>query len=282
MSAEQNPDQSLPRIFDFDPSTPIRVEITDDGEAVVSAWDLARAVGHKRPEAAYDRVSDAYKVTTFSNRSGPPRVFLREAGVYEFLLGVRLRPSSPHYQRVLDFRRWVFEEVLPSIRKTGRYEAPHAKPAAEPTDTPTLAYHHVAREFRAARAIAGMLGLDGNQLTISALRAMKRRYNADLSAEFGLQLPSPGNERILTATQIGAEIGLGDRAGAKVNVMLMHAGLQRKGEGGIPWVMTEAGKPYGVLVDVEKEHGKRASVQHLQWRESVIPMIHRPGQALTA
>lgn len=41
---------------------------------------------------------------------------LTEANVYQFLLKGHAPQSEP-------FRKWVFEEVLPTIRKTGKYDA---------------------------------------------------------------------------------------------------------------------------------------------------------------
>lgn len=43
-------------------------------------------------------------------------IMLRESEVYDFLLHSRAPQTEP-------FRRWVTEEVLPTIRKTGKYNA---------------------------------------------------------------------------------------------------------------------------------------------------------------
>lgn len=277
MPSDQDRSSSQIRVFDFEPDVIIRTDVTDDGEPIVSGADLTRAVGLTQPDKALARVGDVFKVTRISNTGGPDRIYLREPGVYQFLTGVRLRPNSPHFGRIIRFRRWVFEEVLPAIRRTGRYEA-SATGSSAPAVVPKgeLPYYSVAREFRAAKAIAGMLGLEGNQGTLSALRAVKRRYGADLSAEFGLMLPSPGNEAILTPTELGHRLdGIGP---VEVNKRLAAIGLQSKDAEG-RWRPTEAGEPYGVLLDVEKQHGKAASVQQLKWRESVLTLLRRPESA---
>ncbi|MDU7524743.1 MAG: BRO family protein [Roseomonas mucosa] len=53
-----------------------------------------------------------------ANRQGLRKdvVILKESEVYDFLIHSRAPQTLP-------FRKWVTEEVLPSIRKTGRYDA---------------------------------------------------------------------------------------------------------------------------------------------------------------
>jgi len=51
------------------------------------------------------------------------------------------------------FERWVFEEVLPSIRKTGAYAVPTAAPQAMPSSVEAM---------QVADALATMLRLEGS------------------------------------------------------------------------------------------------------------------------
>ena len=45
----------------------------------------------------------------------PQTIFLKEAGLYSLIFSLKLETAKL-------FRDWVFEEVLPSIRKTGGYQ----------------------------------------------------------------------------------------------------------------------------------------------------------------
>jgi hypothetical protein len=49
-------------------------------------------------------------------------IFINESGLYSLILSSKLPQAKA-------FKRWVTSEVLPSIRKTGRYELPQQLPA---------------------------------------------------------------------------------------------------------------------------------------------------------
>jgi hypothetical protein len=51
-------------------------------------------------------------------RNTQEAIYITEAGVYQLIFGSRLKSAK-------DFQRWVFNEVLPSIRKTGSYSMNH-------------------------------------------------------------------------------------------------------------------------------------------------------------
>ena len=53
-------------------------------------------------------------------RCRPDTVLLCEAGLYQLIFSSRLTIVEA-------FQQWVFQEVLPSIRKTGLYELPEPK-----------------------------------------------------------------------------------------------------------------------------------------------------------
>ena len=42
-------------------------------------------------------------------------IFINESGLYSLIFGSRLESTK-------NFKRWVTKDVLPSIRKTGRYD----------------------------------------------------------------------------------------------------------------------------------------------------------------
>lgn len=100
----------------------IRTVIKDDG-IWFAAVDVARCLGYKDPKSAVDKVWNNNK-TTLNTVGGvlPPTtssgnkslVMVNEPGLYQLIFGSKLESA----QR---FQRWVFEEVLPSIRKNGFY-----------------------------------------------------------------------------------------------------------------------------------------------------------------
>jgi len=82
------------------------------------ANDVALVLGYKSPaDTIRQRVDDDYKgVDKVSTPGGIQSVVvLNEPGIYQLIFGSKL-PSAKSFQQ------WVFEEVLPSIRKTGEYK----------------------------------------------------------------------------------------------------------------------------------------------------------------
>ena len=64
------------------------------------------------------------------------QVFINESGLYSLIMKSRKAEA-------LDFQRWVTSEVLPSIRRTGRYESaqPPQQPSVEASATPRRSAH---------------------------------------------------------------------------------------------------------------------------------------------
>jgi prophage antirepressor-like protein len=72
----------------------------------------------------HKKVDDDYKgVAKMATLDGKLRdvMVLEEAGIYQLIFSSQL-PSAKKFQK------WIFEEVLPSIRKTGKYEIPSSRP----------------------------------------------------------------------------------------------------------------------------------------------------------
>lgn len=83
------------------------------------ANDVAKALGYKRPNDAYRSFcKGAVFHRTLKTAGGTQKLrVIHEPDVYRLIFGSKLKSA-------IQFQDWVFEEVLPAIRKTGRYEAP--------------------------------------------------------------------------------------------------------------------------------------------------------------
>ncbi|CAB3989942.1 Hypothetical predicted protein [Paramuricea clavata] len=107
---------------------------SDDGSDTFyfAGKELATALGYVRTRDVVTRHTKEWMRTTLRNIRGPGntapfvnipggvqpnRVFVTEPGLYSLVFGSRLPTAE-------DFQRWVFEDVLPSIRKTGTYTLP--------------------------------------------------------------------------------------------------------------------------------------------------------------
>ena len=86
--------------------------------------DVAKALGYKNPQKAIrDHVDEEDKTVNESfSVNGTQVVIINESGLYSLILSSKLEQARM-------FKRWVTSEVLPSIRRTGRYELPREIPA---------------------------------------------------------------------------------------------------------------------------------------------------------
>ena len=87
--------------------------------------DVATALGYSNTSKAIQQHVDhedkgilPIRETAYETRA----VVINESGLYSLILSSKLPQAKA-------FKRWVTSEVLPSIRKTGRYELPQQLPA---------------------------------------------------------------------------------------------------------------------------------------------------------
>lgn len=108
--------------FQFE-SNQIRV-IDRDGAPWFVAADVCGALGIKNPSDAISKLDDDERgLALIETPGGAQRVaIINESGLYTLILRCRdaVIPGTVSHR----FRKWVTAEVLPSIRKTGRYESP--------------------------------------------------------------------------------------------------------------------------------------------------------------
>lgn len=106
------------RVFTFNENNkPIRVELVD-GEPWFVAKDVCDALTLENSRKATASLDDDEKgVSPIVTPSGTQQMtIVNESGLYNLIFQSR-KPEAKK------FRKWVTGEVLPSIRKTGRYEA---------------------------------------------------------------------------------------------------------------------------------------------------------------
>ena len=128
-----------------------------DNQIMFVGKDVATALGYSNTQKAIrDHVDCEDKLTERIVLSGQNRsiIFINESGLYSLILSSKLPQAKA-------FKRWVTSEVLPSIRKTGRYELPQQIPALgllneEAEDCLTAT--QVAKTFNGLRFLNSKLG----------------------------------------------------------------------------------------------------------------------------
>lgn len=113
------------KIFESPQFGQVRI-ITDDasGELLFCAKDVTEALGYTNGRKAVadhvERGDVTKRDTPIPNQHGvlvnQSVTYITESGVYALIFGSK-------QQRARDFKHWVTSEVLPSIRKTGQYNA---------------------------------------------------------------------------------------------------------------------------------------------------------------
>ncbi len=115
----------VPSVFQFD-SQEVRIFVDDQGEPWFCATDVCAVLGYQNaPDAIakHCRQKGIAKRDTLTKKGQQFLTFINEGNLYRLIIKSRL----PAAER---FEEWVFDEVLPAIRKTGKYEASSQKDEA--------------------------------------------------------------------------------------------------------------------------------------------------------
>ena len=106
------------QIFNHEMFGEIRTMTDEKGETFFVGKDVAKALGYSNPlKAIRDHVDVEDKQGERIVHSGQARniIIINESGLYALVLSSKLEQARL-------FKRWVTSEVLPAIRRTGRYE----------------------------------------------------------------------------------------------------------------------------------------------------------------
>lgn len=244
--------------FQFDNQS-IRVVADEHGDPLFVAKDVALALGYANVTTAIQQhckgVAKYYPLQTSGGTQEAS--VLTEPDVLRLIIGSNLPAAEA-------FERWVFEEVLPSIRKTGSYTAVNAEAAKPTAIQPT-------KEFRALFGVARLIGLDKNVAAISANQAVAKLTGTNVLQLLGHQhLEAESHALFFTPTELGERLGI---SGRKFNMLLAEAGLQaKKGE---HWSPLPAADGFFRVLDTGKRHGDGTMVQQLKWAENVLSLVQQ-------
>lgn len=106
--------------FTFHNDYDVRIIKLDNGDFLFHANDLCAVLKYVNPRDAVRRhveTEDVVKCDTLTNGGKQKQNYVKEAGMWALILG-----SETEQAKLV--KRWVTSEVLPAIRKTGKYEAP--------------------------------------------------------------------------------------------------------------------------------------------------------------
>lgn len=246
--------------FDYNTNV-IRTQVTEDGEPLFCLADICKVLDVSDPSNTARQVKEEFGCpvlntghVTDSLGRDQTAAFITEPQLYFVLMRSRSDNARP-------FRQWVVNDVLPSIRKTGKYEAPKPEPMVKPKD------FKLADMMESAKIIFDAAGIEGAALALALDSVAINETGKSMIKAAGLQLSVPDQKVPLCPRDIGAPVGLTPQA---VNSILEARGLQRKKADG-KWEPTEKGKQLGaVLLYVGKKQGTGTPVTQLKWPSDIL------------
>lgn len=233
----------------------IRIETTKEGEILFCAKDVCNVLGFGNPSSAIsNHVDKNYDLQTMEVIDSIGRVqktnFVNESGLYALIFNSRLEKAK-------EFKHWVTSEVLPSIRKTGKYESN------------SLMKPSLKELTEVAAFILEKAGITGNQLALSLDKLHRAKTGESALALTETVLVAETQCHLYTPTQLGREVGL---SAQKVNLVLGSLELQRRVEN--QWELTQAGKNRGgIYLDTNKRHSNGTPVRQIKWPIDLIDDI---------
>ncbi len=109
----------VPSVFQFD-SQQVRIFVDDQGKPWFCAKDVCAVLGYTNDSKAikdHCRTKGVTKRYPLTKGGQQELTFIHEGNLYRLIL----KSHKPEAER---FEVWVCDEVLPAIRKTGRYKSP--------------------------------------------------------------------------------------------------------------------------------------------------------------
>jgi len=252
--------------FQFE-STQVRV-VEIDGEPWFVAKDVAKTLGYSNPADAINRHCDDQKQAknlgvAFHDQQNQAlisglhqeTVLIPEADVYALVFGSKLESAKR-------FKRWVCEEVLPQIRKTGSYTSAAQR-------LPTEIAKQCVSDFLDVAALLDVPRHIGQQEAVKAARTQTGVDLSPLLVHAPAQTGIGQSDVMLEPTELAERLGV--KNARQMNAILRDHGLQirRNGE----WIPTKQGKQ---LCTRHAWVNGNKSGYNLKWRLSTIREALRP------
>lgn len=213
--------------FEFE-SHAVRVCIDDAGQPWFNANDVCVVLEFSNPRQAIEShvdEEDVQKLDALTPGGRQRQNHVNESGLYALILGSTKDAAKR-------FKRWVTSEVLPSIRKTGSYNAVASLPA--PTQD------RVSSILLIGEAVAKVPGVKAGIAMAATLTCIHE--NTGITVETLRRALPAANAPIcsLNATQVGQLLGISAKA---ANQRLAGRGLQVRNDRD-EWELTEAGEAW--------------------------------------
>ena len=299
--------------FEFE-GRAIRVVRDKGGEPWWAAVDVCRVLGLVDTSVALRKLDEDEKTTLrltpghieqglSDNAPGTSLNLINEPGLYRLILTSRKAEAKT-------FKRWVTHEVLPAIRKTGKFEtaaSPDQQQVVDPLDQRFPIGYTMAKVFRKidyliargqrygisdpAQALEFAIqrfeqsanhqirwlfeGLPLRPLSAASASSAQRTVKLDVIQAFEM---NDASDVALLPSNLGAL--LGGYTLTQSNQILYDFGYQKpqRVQDWAEWFPTKKGAPFAVRKPVPRASGFRADGQILLWKEGILDaLLAEPG-----
>lgn len=246
---------NLLKHFDFE-SNDIRTIANEKGEIWFVATDIARALGYAKPNNA---VNQHCSMGTLKKgilpTAGGTQTFrlIDEPNVYALIFGSKLKSAER-------FKTWIFCDVIPSIRKTGKYSLSDVQRFI-------VDMGGAKNIIEASMAIAKSCGIEGDDAILFCDEIIVKVKGYSIIEMAGLDI-SQKQERLLCPTEIGLQ--LNKIPAKKVNKFLQAGGFQVWNTETYAWELTQKGQRFATLLGFSKRLYNGCYLQKFRWKESII------------
>ena len=168
--------------------------LDEDGKVLFCGIDVAKALGYSNPRDALSRHCRCVVKRDVPHPQSSDKTiemsFIPEGDIYR----LAAKSELPGAEK---FESWIFDEVLPAIRKTGAYQLNQVKVEPDPA---ALKQAELAR----AKFLVEIADrYEGNYHDVMMAYAVK-----EVTGTFALPLPKCEGGRTWSATEIGAALGI--------------------------------------------------------------------------
>lgn len=249
----------------------VRTQVTEDGELLFCLADVCKILDLTNPSKVAKQICEDFeipnlKLGVIQRETGPiEATFVTEPQLYFVLYRSRSDKAKP-------FRRWVDSEVLPSIRKTGKYKLNQEEKLVEDEEP---SYRKVDSKVvgEALNKLLNNLNVTGSKRVLAANNFIDECFHINFLKVSKLNLGTTptviDDVPRYTPTELGKPYGLSPQ---KINKLLEQAGLQYKE--GTGWIPTEEGKLQGgVLLSLDGHLAASTNISQLKWPITVINLI---------
>lgn len=255
------------QVFSFEQKQVRFVGTVDNPEWI--AQDVCQCLDLGNVSQALESLDEDEKGITIIDTPGGEQEMLTvlEPGFYHLIFKSR-KPAAKR------FKRWVFHEVLPSIRKTGSYKSASVEPVSPASLMAELNMaEQLLLELGVDAAVIKQLKVDNAIALLPSARKMLEAGKKFLSAA------DPIDTVGMNATQVGEHLNPVMDA-KEVNGLLEEMGLQYKmhrnstktGKAKWTWQVTEEGEKYSDVHKVSNSNNGWNGGQ-IKWQKAVVDLI---------